>query len=492
MFLYDILALADRFRHGNAVFVCNHGGRKAFAVLIVVVDIKLNARNPVAVLPVLLCQPDPAFGRLILYFDFIGFQVFRINDHFGGIVIVHKVNRNLGFLNLVLAPGQQRSDSDAVRIRCDHSNDFSVIASLMGGQAGNTGYSELRASQGLFGQLILFDDPDPSLNRRVCPADIRGFIRFYNYRIEFQQFRGITGWVRVFLHDVLSLAQRRGNCNTVCVGGHRPGKAGSVLVVVVDIKLNSLDRAAIQLVCFHQFDITLSRLVLDGNGIGFSVFIGFDDGRIMVIYKVCGNACFLHLVFAVCQPSGFCISVRVCGQNGHNFTDTGTVIGGWCGNPGHGKLRAGQRFFGELILFHDLDFPFDDRVRHVFRDNRVIGRYLNGIIAVINQVSFRGLNLMNVVIALFHHILPRGFTVPVSCQHRKLASIHHTDSSCVCAATFRHQFVFGSHKRNVLAVFLLDDLYGPDNRGILGGIGHSWTVDIHRYRAVVQLITGRS
>ena len=133
MLLYNVLALANRFRHGNAVFVCYHGSREAFAILIVVVDIKLNARNPVAVLPILLCQPDPALGRFILHFDFICFQVLCINDHFGGIMIVHEMNRNLGFLDLVLAPGQQRSDSDAVSVRRNHSNNFSVIASHMGG-----------------------------------------------------------------------------------------------------------------------------------------------------------------------------------------------------------------------------------------------------------------------------------------------------------------------------------------------------------------------
>ena len=98
---------------------------------------------------------------------------------------------------------------------------------------------------------------------------------------------------------------------------------------------------------------------------------------------------------------------------------------------------------------------------------------------------------MNIVITLLNHILPRGFTIPVSCQHRKLASIHYTDSSGIRTATFRHQLVFRSHKRNTLTVFLLDNFYRTDDWSVLCGIGHSRTVDTHRYRAAVQLITGR-
>ena len=81
----------------------------------------------------------------------------------------------------------------------------------------------------------------------------------------------------MFLNDVFALAQRRRYRHAVRIGCHRSGKAGSILVIVVDIKLNTLNRAAIQFIGFYQFDITLCWFILNRDRIGFSVFIGFDD-----------------------------------------------------------------------------------------------------------------------------------------------------------------------------------------------------------------------
>ena len=77
MLTNQVLAFAKRLRYGDAVFICHHRCRQTFAILIVVVDIKLHARNRIAVQPVRFDKPDPAFGGFVFNCHFIGVHVLR-------------------------------------------------------------------------------------------------------------------------------------------------------------------------------------------------------------------------------------------------------------------------------------------------------------------------------------------------------------------------------------------------------------------------------
>ena len=164
MLLHDILALPDGLRYGNAIFTRHHGAGQPFTILIVVVQIELDARNGIPILSVRLGQSDPAFGWLVLTVNLIGFQVFLVDHDLGGEMIVHIMKRDAGFLYLIGSPGQQGRKGDTLSIRGDHGHHFAIVAALMGRQTRNAGDGKLRPSQRLLGQFIRLDDLNAPLN----------------------------------------------------------------------------------------------------------------------------------------------------------------------------------------------------------------------------------------------------------------------------------------------------------------------------------------
>ena len=77
MLTNQVLAFTKLLRYGDAIFICHHRCSQTFAILIVVVDIKLHARNRIAVQPVRFDKPDPAFGGFVFNCHFIGVHVLR-------------------------------------------------------------------------------------------------------------------------------------------------------------------------------------------------------------------------------------------------------------------------------------------------------------------------------------------------------------------------------------------------------------------------------
>ena len=101
--LYGVLTLAQRFRQSHAVCIRNHRGGKPLTVLAGVVNIEHHASNGIAVFAVRLGQAQPALGGFVLHVDFVGAEVFFVDDHLRGKVIVHEMRRNLGFSHPVHA-----------------------------------------------------------------------------------------------------------------------------------------------------------------------------------------------------------------------------------------------------------------------------------------------------------------------------------------------------------------------------------------------------
>ena len=73
-----------------------------------------------------------------------------------------------------------------------------------------------------------------------------------------------------------------------------------------------------------------------------------------------GDFGFLHAVFAPVQPAGFRCSIRTGGEDGHHIAHASAVVGGRRGQARDGKLRSCQGFAGQLVAFHDSDFPRHD------------------------------------------------------------------------------------------------------------------------------------
>ena len=179
-----------------------------------------------------------------------------------------------GFCHLIGAPGQQRRDRDAVRIRGDHCHHFAVVAAVVRGQARNAGDGELRACQRFLGQFVHLYDFDAALDGLVGGADCRGFVGTHN-AVQGHQIGHISGGVSVFLHQVLAFPQRWGFCHAFRVGGHGGGQAGAVFVIVVNVELHARDRGPVQGVGFHQLNPALGGFVLNRHFDGFHVVL--DD-----------------------------------------------------------------------------------------------------------------------------------------------------------------------------------------------------------------------
>lgn len=75
MLAHNVASLAQRLGDCHAVRAGRHAADKRISVFVVFIDIKLHARNRVAVCPIGFGQADKAFGRLILDFQLAGFEV---------------------------------------------------------------------------------------------------------------------------------------------------------------------------------------------------------------------------------------------------------------------------------------------------------------------------------------------------------------------------------------------------------------------------------
>ena len=120
-------------------------------------------------------------------------------------------------------------------------------------------------------QAVRLDDADFALNHLVFGTQTGGFIRIYGRG----QLDGIARKaLRQFMlaDNILSLAQRHGDCHTVFIGGHRPCQTGAVFVVVVDVKLNSCKRNAASGCGFADADETGIGFIRRGDFISFAVF----------------------------------------------------------------------------------------------------------------------------------------------------------------------------------------------------------------------------
>ena len=131
--LYGVLTLAQRFRHGDAVCIRNHRCGKTLTVLVGVVNIEHHTSNGIAVFTVCLGQTQPALGGFVFHVDFVGAEVFLVDDHLCGEVIVYEMRRNLGFSHLVHAIREQRRHSDAVGVRGDNRDNLAITLAVVGG-----------------------------------------------------------------------------------------------------------------------------------------------------------------------------------------------------------------------------------------------------------------------------------------------------------------------------------------------------------------------
>ena len=274
MLAHDVASLAQRLGDCHAVRAGRHAADKHISVFVVFIDIKLHARNRIAVCAVGFGQADEAFCRLILDFQLAGFEVFLVNDDIRRKARVHEMLRHFAFRYAVGSPRQPAGFGNAVRIRRNDRDHLAVARSLMGWQTAEPRNGKLRACQQFFCELIPLNDPDPALNRLIARAQIRRFIRLHR-RILLRQLRYIARRVFMLAHGILSLEQCGRRCRAVCIRGHC---ADNIAARVHDIELHALNRSAVQCVGLDDLDKALRRLVFDLDEIGLSVFRAVDFG----------------------------------------------------------------------------------------------------------------------------------------------------------------------------------------------------------------------
>ena len=397
--LNDVFALAQRLGHGDAILIRHDGSGKAGAILVIVIHIEHNASDGITVAPVCFGQTDPALGRLIFHSDLICAEVFLVDHHFGGKALVNKVFRNLGFLDFVQAIGQQRRYRYTLCVRSDDCDHLAIAITVVGRQTGNPRDGELGTCQGFAGQFIQLADAQNTLNGLIGYAEISGFIRFH-HRSQFHQIGDIAGGFVNLLYKVLALAECRGSCDAVFIRYHAGCKAGTKLVVVVDVELNTGNGVTVQTVGLRQPDPALGGFVLYNHFIGFQVVIRNGDvHRKTVVHKVFRDNGFFNLVDAIGQQRGFSNTVFASGNHSYHFAIAYPVAGRQTRNAGDGELRSSQRIAGELILLDDPNLALNGLIGRfqlgcfVRRNHRFqlyqlsniafgIGMFLDGVLAL--------------------------------------------------------------------------------------------------------------
>ena len=362
--LYGVLPLAQRFRHSHAVCIRNHRGGKTLTVLVCVVNIEYHASNGIAVFTVRLGQAQPALGGLVLHVDFVGTEVFFVDDHLRGEVIVHEMRRNLGFSHLVHAIREQRRHGDAVGVRCDDCDHFTVTLAVVGRQTADARDGELCTRQGFAGQLIQLADTEDTLDGFVGNRKLGGFIRVDDGG-QLCQIVNIADRFIFFLHQIPALAKRRRNSDAVLIRGHGAGKAGTVIIVVVHVESDTCDGMTVQAVSFGQLQPAFGGLVLYDHLISLQVVIRNGDvHRKTVVHKMFRDNGFFDLVGAVSQQRRFSHTVSIRGYDSDHLSVTCTFMSGDAAEPGDGEFRTRQQIAGQLIFLHDANLALDRVVGH--------------------------------------------------------------------------------------------------------------------------------
>ena len=139
------------------------------------------------------------------------------HDCFEGEILV--MLRNLRFDNSVGAPGQQRRNSDTIRIGGHDCHDLTIIAALMGGQTRIAGDGKLSACQGLAGQSITLFDANLSLDGLIAGGQLRDLIGLHD-NFHRSKFTCVAFWQTMLLDGIGALGQSFRSGDTICTSGH--------------------------------------------------------------------------------------------------------------------------------------------------------------------------------------------------------------------------------------------------------------------------------
>ena len=199
-----ILTLVQRVGQGYAIRIRGHTGNQLAATI----DVKDNASDGSAIKGIHLDELNPALGGFILTFYKVCALVFFVNGDFHREAIVNIVLWHNGFVHPIHTVGQHRCFSNAIDIRRDGGDHFTITVSIVRRQTTYARDSKGCTCQMISGQGILLFDADLTLNWLVGDSKLRSFIAT-NLGIQLENFADIADRRFILTDSVFSLRQSR-------------------------------------------------------------------------------------------------------------------------------------------------------------------------------------------------------------------------------------------------------------------------------------------
>lgn len=170
----------------------------------------------------------------------------------------------------------------------------------------------------------------------------------HNHGGQFSKLADIASGQGMFLHGVGTLFQIFDDRNALGIRGHRADKG----ITLEYIEPHTCDGQLRQGICLDNPDAALGRLILNGDGIGLAVLIGFNAGRETAIDVGIRSLRLRDGIDTIRKPTAGGSAILAGNQLAN---DNSSCVG-------NRKLRTRQHFAGYGVGLDDLDFALGGHV----------------------------------------------------------------------------------------------------------------------------------